>query len=330
MSFALVTRNVNTALPEVLRLLDQCGEEAPSRNGPVIRLPLPLALTYTHPTERVLCNPLRDANPFFHYFESMWMLAGRADVATPARFVPRIADYSDDKRILHGAYGARWNNDDQLVNVIERLKKDPTTRRAVLALYQPIYDSDYEGKDMPCNTTIYFTIRRGALDMTVCNRSNDIIWGMLGANVVHFSILQQFVAEALETPVGVYTQFSNDAHIYTDKYPKDKWGGLAESMLFYDYGKHAFSSPMFDFTAGPAVTIRQIDRFVSMLTDEGGVQVGSHQPTLSGTGMPMYAAWYFRKRNITQAIGWAHLIDAPDWRTACVDWLQRHHKRAAA
>ena len=32
------------------------------------------------------------------------------------------------------------------------------------------------------------------LCMTVCNRSNDMLWGAYGANVVHMSMLQEFVA----------------------------------------------------------------------------------------------------------------------------------------
>ena len=51
-----------------------------------------------------------------------------------------------------------------------------------------------ESKDLPCNTHVYFSIREGFLDMTVCNRSNDLIWGCCGANAVHMSFLQEYVA----------------------------------------------------------------------------------------------------------------------------------------
>jgi hypothetical protein len=33
--------------------------------------------------------------------------------------------------------------------------------------------------------------------MTVTNRSNDLCWGMLGANYVHFTILQEYLAARL-------------------------------------------------------------------------------------------------------------------------------------
>ena len=49
-------------------------------------------------------------------------------------------------------------------------------------------------EEIPCNTAIYFKVREGKLNMTVSNRSNDVIWGTFGANVVHMSILQEYVA----------------------------------------------------------------------------------------------------------------------------------------
>ena len=91
-------------------------------------------------------------------------------------------------------------------------------RRAVLEMW------DAEGelrmanscKDHPCNTHIYFNVRDNILDMTVCNRSNDMIWGALGANAVHMSILQEYIASHIGARVGIYTQFSNNLHAYTE------------------------------------------------------------------------------------------------------------------
>ena len=48
------------------------------------------------PCERVLLYPERNANPFFHLYESLWMLAGRNDVAGPARYAKNMNNYSDN------------------------------------------------------------------------------------------------------------------------------------------------------------------------------------------------------------------------------------------
>ncbi len=77
-------RNVHEALPEALRFLRQTGVPRDSRNGAVLQAPCPVTTVYRRPDERVLFWPERDANPFFHFMESLWMLAGRNDVAWPA------------------------------------------------------------------------------------------------------------------------------------------------------------------------------------------------------------------------------------------------------
>src|SRR3974390_2807104 len=101
-------RNVHLALPKGLALLQEYGVVRDSRNGPVTVMEEPVTTTYIRPCERVLFWKERDANPFFHFFESLWMLAGRDDLAFLTKFVKRFEDFSDDGLTLHGAYGYRW------------------------------------------------------------------------------------------------------------------------------------------------------------------------------------------------------------------------------
>ena len=72
--------NVNHALIAGINTLDQFGKRQGSRNGAVLVAPWPVITIIHDPEHRVLFNPRRDANPFFHLFESIWMLAGRNDV----------------------------------------------------------------------------------------------------------------------------------------------------------------------------------------------------------------------------------------------------------
>jgi thymidylate synthase len=109
------------------------------------------------------------------------------------------------EKSLWGAYGFRWKkywNKDQIKIVIGMLKENPYDRRAVLQMWDPHEDLARKGKDVPCNTHIYFKIREGKLCMTVCNRSNDMLWGAYGANVVHMSMLQEYVAHCLGPTYG--------------------------------------------------------------------------------------------------------------------------------
>ena len=62
--------NVNQAYEKGVAYLIDEGVKEDSRNGPVVVAPGPVLTRYTHPTQRVLFSPLRDANPFFHIMEA--------------------------------------------------------------------------------------------------------------------------------------------------------------------------------------------------------------------------------------------------------------------
>src|SRR5262245_36160296 len=96
-------RNVNEVYVDVLQAFKvRKLEPEPSRNGPVLRLPTPLMVVYDRPNERVLFDSFRNANPFFHLMEGIWMLAGRNDLEFVAQFASNLRNYSDDGRSIHG------------------------------------------------------------------------------------------------------------------------------------------------------------------------------------------------------------------------------------
>jgi hypothetical protein len=212
-------RNVEEALHEGFWWLKTAGYEAPSRNGPVVVAPGPVMTEYARPYERVLFNHDRDANGVFHLLESIWMLAGQSNVEWLLPYNARMKEYAEVDGVIHGAYGHRWRNFfgiDQIPEIIWELRKNPTSRQCVMQMWSAKDDLAVTKRDRPCNTHIYFSIENGSLAMTVCCRSNDALWGAYGANAVHFSILQELMASGVGVPVGVYRQFSNNFHAYTD------------------------------------------------------------------------------------------------------------------
>jgi thymidylate synthase len=215
--------NVNDAYQQGMNLLAESGKEEASRNGPVIVAEGPVTTWYTKPRQRVLWNTIRDANPFFHVLEALWMLNGRNDVAPMSALVGRMSDFSDDGFTFHGAYGARWKRQfgmDQLEIAIAELRANPGSRRVVVGMWSPNLDLGQKGKDFPCNLAIHFQVRNGNIDMTVFNRSNDIIMGAYGANAVHMSILQEYMANRLGRSVGSYWQVSDNYHAYLEDFNK--------------------------------------------------------------------------------------------------------------
>lgn len=149
-------RNVNDAYVQGLRALALSGVPSGSRAGNVVALPHPVMTVYRRPWERVLLNEQRDANPFFHLFEALWMLAGRNDgrwLDTWVRnFSSRFADLDDG--VIHGAYGHRWRSrpmwGDQLATAARLLRDDPNDRRVVVAMWDPATDLATVHRDVPC------------------------------------------------------------------------------------------------------------------------------------------------------------------------------------
>ncbi len=191
-----------------------------SRNGPVARFPGLVVSEWVDPTQRISWSPVRDANPFLHYIEAFWMLAGRNDVALVAKLAANMQNYSDDGETLYGAYGFRWRKHfgfDQISAIIDELKRDPTSRRCVLQMWdghEELHKALNGGKDVCCNHAITFDPCDGYLNMSVSNRSNDQVWGAYGANVVHMSILHEYVAAQTGLKLGSYFQNSSNLHLY--------------------------------------------------------------------------------------------------------------------
>lgn len=342
--------NVNAALPAGLVLLGVEGRTGNSRNGRVRRLHCPVTTVYTRPTERVLFHPVRDANPFFHLMEALWMLTGRHDIAFPATYNSRFTEFSDDGENQWGAYGWRWREFfgfDQIRHIIEVLQENKDDRRAVLQMWTPNGDLVAEhitgrgaGKDVPCNTAVYFRADCGTLDMTVTNRSNDIVWGAYGANAVHFSILQEVVAGALGMPVGTYWQVSNNFHAYVDRPDVQR---LLEYMAS-DGAQDGLINDRYDTRYGGASVhplfhkrdagVHGYDKFIREVVTFCAAPADYHAGNsfLASVAAPMARAWVdYKKGRIDEALECLLGCDhSTDWIIAAKDWLLRRLEKRNA
>lgn len=348
----LTVRNVNGALEDGLYHLKLTGLMTGSRNGPVLVAPGPVITAYLRPTERVLFSTLRDCNPFFHLFESIWMLAGRNDSAPLEAIVPRMGTFTDDDKTLNGAYGFRWREYfgyDQLKEIVGMLRKDPSTRRAVLAMWnamgadedgvgnnntaQPPDLCNQQSKDLPCNTHIYFDASRGPLDMTVCNRSNDVIWGAYGANAVHMSFLHEYVALASGLSIGTYYQMSNNYHIYTERPDTQRlirttgtrptWEVLYRPVDMYDSKDALVRSLMtYEESKSSDYFLRECEDYVA-----GDLTRPIYDFTKFVLKPMMHAHALHKSGDTEGAVAALRAATPSDWRTSGLMWLQ---KRLAA
>lgn len=381
----LKTRNVNTAFKLLVHMFKEnvMIEKRPSRNGNVFMMTDPMVITYSHPKERVLFNAARDANPFFHLYEALWMLAGRNDVASVAYYAKQMNEYSDDGKILNGAYGYRWRtkqyiqewsnhpNDynipkdwgkiDQLDILVQHLKADPNSRRAVLQMWNVEDDllRISNSKDVCCNLSVMFSIRTiedsyihsktdsphhrdrkkitHYLDMTVTNRSNDLIWGLLGANYVHFTFLQEYMAARLGVEVGLYHHFTNNLHTYEWNWKPDEW--LKAEPRGVEDGTYGYDCPVSGMQTVPFVEDLEVfeQELLIIVEHFNGVTKTNYEidnllePFLRKVAGPALRAFQLHKLGETiTGIRMCELIEADDWRLACTTWLERRKDKNAS
>lgn len=334
--------NVNDAYVRAFAMAYLEGTIQNSRAGSVYTLEAPLTVVYEKPWQRVLLDDNRDANPFFHLFEALWLLAGRNDARWLDRFVGDFSSrFAEENGYLHGSYGYRWrkhfdldgegnpNLPDQLDTVVRLLKANPEDRRVVIQMWDVVSDLGWNFKDVPCNLMVVPRIRefegKPVLDITVFNRSNDIVWGLAGANAVQFSVLQEYLAGRIGVNIGRYYQISNNAHLYAAhvgkyqpktpriEYPSTRPMGTAWDQCDKDLG--AF------FKWADAWDHDPVWDDPKSYANDWFVQ----------TAQPLYAAHSCWKRK-QYADALSMLNDpaydiAPDWRLAAINWMERRLNR---
>jgi Thymidylate synthase len=320
-------RNVNEALNVGVLCLAESGVEQPSRYGLTREYPGPVTTQYDNPCERVLFNPERDANPFFHLFESLWILGGRNDVAYLTRFNKRMAEFSDNGKSFHAPYGFRLRaafGFDQLNEAVEILTGDPESRRVVLQIWDAKQDLGAESKDIPCNDLIFVKIRDGKLNITVCNRSNDMIWGAYGTNIVQFSMVQEYLAAMLGCQVGTYHQVSDSFHVYLDNASTPLW----ESLVAQRYSPDPYTSENRKVSWYPLVSNpKTFNKELCAGLIRGFYNIDTDNPFFTLIAGPMEYAWVIWKEGRKQeAMDVLRGLSHWDWCRAGLEWMQRRMK----
>lgn len=120
---------------------------------------------------------------------------------------------------------------DQIVYIIEKLRRNESSRRAIGTTWYPHIDEGLE--DVPCLQLIHCDIRDGKLNMKVVFRSEDMLLG-LGPNMYGLVSLQNNIASNIGIPTGTYTHIAFCPHLYPKRdeneliYNEDKSRGFVE------------------------------------------------------------------------------------------------------
>ena len=164
--------------------------------------------------------------------ELLWYWSSRNDVDFIGKFGSMWKKLSDDGITNNSAYGyilQKKHGFDQIEKIIELLKYDPYSRRAVININVP-NEHVIETKDEPCTICLDYQIREGKLHCTCVMRSNDMNFGLRN-DLGFFIYLQKYIAKRLGVPVGKYTHFAMSIHFYDRdfKFVKNVAYGTMES-----------------------------------------------------------------------------------------------------
>lgn len=97
----------------------------------------------------------------------------------------------------------------QYETIINRIKENLNTRRAVAVTYDPLEDKEIE--DIPCLIMLKVMVNNDKLDMGVVFRSNDIKYAF-PSNMYGLMQLQLMFSKELNIPVGNFYYVGFDVH----------------------------------------------------------------------------------------------------------------------
>lgn len=156
--------------------------------------------------------------------ELFWYLSKENSLEFMEYYLPGIyTNESDDGLSVRSGYGERLfshNGHSQIQNIISLLTTKPSSRRAVIQLFDAS-DLSKNYKSIPCTCTLQFIIRDDKLNMLVNMRSNDAYLG-LPHDVFTFTMLQEIVARSVNVEVGIYKHCVGSLHLYERDHNKAK------------------------------------------------------------------------------------------------------------
>ena len=119
---------------------------------------------------------------------------------------------------LGNVYGKQWRNFngvDQLKNVIEQIKENPSSRRLIVSSWNP---AEVDTMALPpCHSLFQFYVSDSKLSCQLYQRSGDVFLGV-PFNIASYSLLTILIAKECNLGVGEFVHTLGDAHIYNNHF----------------------------------------------------------------------------------------------------------------
>ena len=120
---------------------------------------------------------------------------------------------------LNHVYGYQWRSwpkangesIDQIKEVIETIKKNPSSRRMIVSAWNV---ADVGSMALPpCHTMFQFFVAEGKLSCQLYQRSGDVFLGV-PFNIASYALLTMMIAKECGLQVGEFIHTLGDAHLY--------------------------------------------------------------------------------------------------------------------
>lgn len=138
---------------------------------------------------------------------TIWTANAKADYWLPK------AQYEGD---LGRVYGVQWRDFfgvDQIHQLIDGIKNDPSGRRHILTAWNPAELTDMALP--PCHVLSQFDVTDGKLSCQLYQRSCDMFLGV-PFNIASYSLLTHIIARECNLQVGDFVWTGGDCHIYNN------------------------------------------------------------------------------------------------------------------
>jgi thymidylate synthase len=160
--------------------------------------------------------------------ELLWFLAGDTNIKyLKDHGVSIWDDWADEKGELGPVYGYQWRSwpspdggsIDQITNLIEQIKKNPSSRRLIVSAWNPAQVDQMALP--PCHCLFQFHVVNGKLSCQLYQRSADIFLGV-PFNIASYALLTMMVAQVCGLEAGEFIHTLGDAHIYANHFEQAK------------------------------------------------------------------------------------------------------------
>jgi thymidylate synthase len=152
--------------------------------------------------------------------ELLWFLQGSTNVRYLNEHGVTIWDeWADENGDLGPVYGRQWRSwptpdgrqIDQMAQVVERLKRDPDSRRHVVCAWN-VGELDQMALP-PCHCLFQFYVAEGKLSCQLYQRSADMFLGV-PFNIASYALLTMMMAQVTGLAPGEFVHTFGDVHLY--------------------------------------------------------------------------------------------------------------------